>query len=354
MRLVFYYTHARNVSPEDLMSDGITFMFQKMIETGIISECLCIIDSFNLKPKYLKTSKHITCAVVNGINGTEDMICENDIIFIRGGFKPWIPLIERLRVKNHWIIFYGANTGNERWGLWDIVLDDMSGQTKINENGSLNLEYFKPVNEDIFHNTNQERLYDVMIGASHIHDKKGQWKVIDAIIEYEVKYKQKLRCVLTGAFRGGAETARIHQKIIANKLDVKITGMLSRPELAKIYNASKLLIKMGGGQNDRSVLEAMACGCLVNMEVPERSAPLTRYRCLNSEGSIVLILKGLRVVNPDTVSHKTMSDEFSKLSGMSEIVLPRMKKLFNFFKKYPKANRTKLIELEAEHESKTV
>ena len=340
MRLVFFYTHARNVTPEDLISDGLTFMFQKMIETGIIDECLCIIDSYNLLPAHTTISKGLTCAVINDINQARCMIREGDIIFIRGGFKPWIDLINELRAKNNWILFYGANTGNERWDFWDVVLDDLSGETKINKNGSLQLEYFKPVNEDIFYNTNQDRIYDVMIGASHIHDKKGQWKVIDAIIEYEKQTGTKLKCVLPGSFQRGVETSKIQQKIINHKLDVNITGMLPRPELAKVYNQSKLLIKMGGGQNDRSVLEGRACGCIVHVEVKERSAPFATNMLFNKSP-----LRSIQILQDCDINARLISNKFKRLSGMSEVILPNMEKLFNFFKKYPKADRTKLKEL---------
>jgi len=150
---------------------------------------------------------------------------------------------------------------------------------------------------------------------------------------------------LTGSFQRGVETGKIMQKIIEHKLDVTLTGMLLRAELAKIYNQSKLLIKMGGGQNDRSVLEAMACGCFVLQEFPRYSAPFTRIPEIvsNQEKTISAIKSLLFIVDADT--HINISTDYMKDSGMSEVIIPNMEKLFNFFKKYPKADKTKLIEL---------
>jgi len=342
MRLVFYYTHARNVLPKDLETDGITYMFRKMLDAGIIQECICIIDNYAVdRAQSVNLSKNLNCIMVNGIEQTKNILKNNDIIFIRGGFKPWIPFIQELIKNKQWIIFYGANTGNERWPFWDIVLDDLNGKTFIDIKSRLVYEYIKAVNEDIFKPLEMKRIYDIMIGASYIHDKKGQWKIIDAIKQYEKKNNKKLKCVLPGSFRRGSETNKIHAKTIGMNID--LIGMVSRQELAKYYNQSNLLIKLGGGQNDRSLIEAMACGCQLSLQLPHRSAPYIANHSFVAEstGQIVSVIQeALAKKKPGVYSVKYHNNH-----ARIDKVLDRMEKLFTFFRSNPIADRRKLDKL---------
>jgi len=342
VRLVFYYTHARNVFPKDLETDGITYMFRKMIEAGIIQDCLCIIDNYTTKKAVsVNLAPNLNCMMVNGIEQTKNILKNNDIIFIRGGFKPWIPFIETLIKNKHWILFYGANTGNERWPYWDIILDDLGGRTHIDIKGRLVYEYIKSVNEEIFYATHEKRIYDVMIGSSYIHDRKGQWRIIDAIIGYEKKYGVKLKCVLPGSFRKGVETQHIHDKVLTHKLDVNMISMVTRKELAKYYNQTKLMIKLGGGQNDRSLIEAMACGCQVSLQLEGRSSPyISKHAYCSAESNaklISIIHEAVNKVKP----YPYIITYHNKHAGIN-VVLEQMSRLFKFFNSNPTADKSRL------------
>ena len=65
-----------------------------------------------------------------------------------------------------------------------------------------------------------------MFHASHIHDKKGQWKCVEAVIEYEKKYGSKLSGVMPGGFYGGEKTRQAFDKIPKYKLALWTPGMI--------------------------------------------------------------------------------------------------------------------------------
>jgi hypothetical protein len=193
MRLVFFYLAHRNAGFyfDFLATEGYYWLLKRMVETGIVDEVSVIIDS-GQKLAPVDYMPGITGHVVPGIENTP--LRDGDIIWVRGGWKSWFPFLSRLHEEQRWLLFYGANTGRERWPLWDVVFDDLSGRDYVDGAGRIHLDFRKPTNPEIFHPMDIDPKYDLCIGASHIHDKKGQWRGVQAAIAYQKIFGKNLKC----------------------------------------------------------------------------------------------------------------------------------------------------------------
>jgi glycosyltransferase involved in cell wall biosynthesis len=253
----------------------------------------------------------------------------------------------------HWLMLYAANTGRARWRFWDVILDDLSGFSQFDKVGTGRFFYnfIKPISPEFFFPKELPKKYDICIGASHIHDRKGQWRTIKAIIEYERMYGKKLKCILPGKFMRGVNTNEIKYDVQKNNLDVEITGMVHRDRVAEIMNESKLFVYCGtGGQNDRGPLEALRCGTKIIVANTRRHHPLV-YE--NKEVSTVINhndFKGIaKEINRNLMAHKKedrhiVSSYYETVAGMETVVVPRMVELLEVMKRFahqPKAQHLK-------------
>ena len=352
MRLIFYYVAHRNAKYylEDFFpTEGYYRLLERMVETGIVDEVLVIAESGKRLPA-VEYMPGFTGYVMPAVKDVPGGLREDDIIWVRGGWKSWYPFLEKISPK-HWMLFYGANTGRERWPFWDIIFDDLDKQDYIDGLGRIHLDFRKPTHPGIFYPMALERKYDLCIGSSHIHDKKGQWRGIKAAIAYQHVIGEKLKCVLPGSFRRGVMTNSILDDIRKYDLDVELPGMLPRDELRAVYNESKLFVHLGtGGQGDRGALEAMRCGCPVMIGFTQYHSPFTYA---NSDISYV-------AADPDhfeTLAHeihvqigqsteekrKRVFEYHEGECGIETVSLPRMKKLFSLLKKLPKSDKHELL-----------
>jgi len=345
MKLVFLYARERGQTVEAFKTEGLWYLFRKMVEAGVVDAVDVVVE----------TSRNETCTengcsinLVTNFKEVEKIVRPGDVIWTRGGFKPWLDHIEKWVSEKHWMLFYGANTGRERWPYWDIILHDLTGKNYIDPKGRLVIDYRKPINPEVFFYKDTERIYDVCIGASYIHDKKGQFKAVNAL-EYLKKKGVHLTAIMPGAYRHSEQTRAVIKKVPG--LDIDIPGFVSRHEMCDIYNQSKLFLHMGSGQNDRGVLEAMACGCPCLMTQPQYHAPFT----YNDNAAISLednapakfaeaILLALKRFDGEQ-SRLDVYEKFITASSTNDITLPMMDKLFTFFEKYPEADKSKLKEL---------
>jgi len=363
MRLVFFYVADGAASPgtsppwnpnklstnkfvPKFKEEGYYSIIKMLVDEQIVDEALVVIETCRGSGRF----------GYDGIEGialpqTGDLILRpHDVVFVRGGFKSSFPFLERAR-KNGWLLFYAANTGRNRWPFWHVVFDDIGGQDKV-VGKRVYLDFRKPTNTDVFYSVPQVRDVDLMIGASRIHDKKGQWRGIEVAIAYEKLFGKKLKCVLPGPWARGTHTSKIREKIKKYNLDVEITEYLPRESLAKHMNRSKAFAHLGsGGQGDRGPLEAMSCGCPIIIGFPKYHAPWTYNHsyCYTPKdpSDYNAIAKHVHfLLQHDNQYFRYKIEQYARQqSGIKEVMLPRMEKLFDFIRKYPDPSKAPLNEL---------
>lgn len=334
MRLIFYYLQHKHADKyfDFLKTEGYFYLLKRMVETGIIDEVLIIIDSDkSISP--FKMHEGIVGQTVQGImQEPEGGFRSDDIIWVRGGWRSWHDFLVKKKEEGHKLLLYAANSGRERWPFWDIIFDDINGKESIDSLGRRSIDFRKPTNPDMFYPLKIERKYDFCIGASHIHDKKGQWRAIEVLIKYKELYGNNPKCIMPGSIKRGVKTNNILRDIEASGIDVFIPGMLSRQEMLEVYNSSKVFVHMGsGGQGDRGVLEAMSCGCSVVIGSPNRHSPSA------VKGSMVLnqysvtanvFFYGKALVESTEQKRDEILAYHKSAFGVENVILPSMKKLF--------------------------
>jgi len=331
-------------------TEGFWYLFKRMLELGVVDEVLVFIDSWR-SAGILEYSDRFKCIVVPSIEDAEEFIKPKAIVYFRGGFKLWIPFIERVVNKaENWILFYDANTGRKRWPYWDVVLDDLIDTQHVTNN-KLYLPFRKPTHQEIFKLARKTRLYDLCIGASYVHDKKGQWQALDMVTAFQQIFGKELTCVVPGGRWSGTQTVRVQRVIRRGIIRAAIPGMLKREEMPKVYNTSKLFIHMGGGCNDRGMLEAMSCGvpCMIKY-------PTTHDPALMVDSSLVRIIenpndpeafaKEVYQMLMDDIEEKRekVLELYRKTSDVDTVIVPFMGKLFDFMYTHPKNKKEELFD----------
>lgn len=251
-------------------TEGFGYLFKKFIDTKLFDEILVVIES-NRSPGMIKLYQGIDILVVPHIECLWPFLRGDDIMWARGGWRSWWKFLNEWHNGNRWLLFYRAASNRGAWTFWDIVLDDLTTESTLDEYDRFCFPINKPTNPELFYPTDCEKIYDVCVGASHIHDKKGQWRILDILTEYEKQYHETLHCVLPGSIHRGEKTSRL---VNLKHDSIEFTGMVPRPDMNLIYNQSKLFLHLGAsGQNDRGPLEALACGTPVMISHPEFHAP---------------------------------------------------------------------------------
>lgn len=317
--------------------EGYFRLLEELLKMGVIDRLNIFYES-NRNPGIAKWVEHPNayCAVIPEIRFAEQYIDEDTILWIRGGFKQWLGwLYEKYKGKN-WMLMYPANTGRERWEHWDIILDDIATRfLEPDKFGRITFPFIKPIDTDFYKPIDMKMKYDVCIGNSHVHDKKGQWRVVKAIEEYEKKFRKPLNVVLPGAVFRGEQTNKMMKKINKNhgalitkrgKLKSKftLTGHVDKTELVNILNQSKIAVFLGAhGQNDRGPLEALACGCRIILGFPNYHTNLLEnfpgFCVTNVSGNednyraISSTLLSCLLIDSHTIHYKNMvSSEYKK------------------------------------------
>lgn len=361
MRLIFMY-HAINQGGGEIdlskeatnrfalgaVEEGYFHLLERMLETKVVDEILLIMESTRGVGK-IEYAPNFTGWVIPDINKFDPHLREDDVIWCRGGHRSNFTFLERAGANGHWLMLYAANTGRQRWKIWDVILNDLKRGNSHDKHGRLWLEWAKPVNTKIFKPLEVDVIYDLCIGASYIHDKKGQWRTIQALIELK-KQGVELRCVLPGAIRRGVHTNNIQKHIDNHNLDVYFPKQhLPRTKLNVILNQSKVFSHTGtSGQNDRGPLEALRCGCQLLIASPAYHSP---HIHIHPYGMSTLSLEPkdiAKAINSLIASHGWHSRDlatqwYDATHGMDNIVLPNMARLFSVFKKHPKRNKEALL-----------
>jgi glycosyltransferase involved in cell wall biosynthesis len=300
-----------------------------------------LIDSTRA-PGRLHLGTRSSIHVIHSMAYATDYIHPGDILVVRGGFKPWYPLLDYIyKRRENWILFYRANTNRHPWPFWDITLNDLIDTPRA-VRGRLQYNFSKPVNEDVFGIIDAPntipREYDVMVGASHIHRKKGQHLTVQALQQYYHMFGTKPHAIMPGGYVKGWHINTI--KDILNSGDVDIEGPvnLPRPKLALAMNRTKLFVHPGyGGQNDRGILESMCCGCM----------PLVFGR---SHMSPVIYDNAVHIpqdpANIATTIHQALGmvseydqTTYARINGLYEVAIPKMLEIIKFIENNPKPDR---------------
>ena len=255
---------------EDFQHEGYFKLMGDLLDRGVIDKLSVFYES-NRGPGLAEWIDHPNafCAVIPEIRFAEPYIKEGTVVFVRGGFKHWHDWLMKYKNKN-WLILYAANTGRGKWNWWDIILDDIGMLTYLDKYGRLYLPFIKPIDDRFFCPTPDNAEWDIMMGSSHIHDKKGQWRVLKVLEAYERRYQKRPTAILPGAPRRGEKTIQMLNTISKDRWDIPMPGHVSREELKLLYNRSRIALFLGAhGQNDRGPLEALACGTPVIIGSPE-------------------------------------------------------------------------------------
>jgi hypothetical protein len=261
-------------------------------------------------------------------------------LWVRGGFRSWYPWLSERQGKN-WILFYQAATNRGNWLFWDIVLNDLIGHNRVFD-GRLHLAYRKPTNEEIFFPMNRSKRWDVMLNASHIHDRKAQWKVIRAAVAYRALFGEDLMICMPGRVTGGIMTAKIPEWIQRNNLKVHMPGMVSREALNALYNECRIYINLGsGGQNDRGGLESMRCGLPALVAYPKFFAPHVPNLVARDPEDEQLLAKDIHCLLGACLPDRAKQYRFQ--NGLDKVVVPQMTELFHFLQENPVPDRAAAI-----------
>lgn len=378
---------ATNKFAINIQSDGIFALLDLISATEVVDHTYCIIDS-KKGNGVLRPTRTTTICCVSNIELLNDPVFKltffdykkDCILFFRGGFRAWLPFLNNLDGLPLWKLYYRANTNHGHWPYWDVVLNDlcpnnlyltklrkncnkydivsiinMSGGSSSTTSSSKNTDvysnkykliyhYRKPVNEYIFKPIiPAQHKYDIMIGASHIHTKKGQHIALQAcnkLASGNKKYTD-LKYIMPGAMiRSGTND-------IINKswpIWLYKPGFQKRSCLAHLMNNSKLLIHAGpGGQNDRSVLEALACGIPVMIKDPARYSPWMEendYVTICNSNSIDDWAQAIERAwdkipqdwNAFNQYRKNLVDWYYYVNGLWEVALTRMNHLITALK----------------------
>lgn len=357
-KIIFLYTHSGFVSPDPLtphktdiyrptnnkfirgaMSDGFIYMLDQLASQGHVKSVSVFVDdksNFGIR----ELSLHTRGYCVPNMMYCLEFIRPGDIVIIRGGFKPWIPFIKAIKERGeNQLVFYAANTPNTRWPFWDIVLDDLSDSAKI-QNDKLFFLFNKPVNEEIFYpDPGIEKKYDVCVGASHIHRKKGQFRVVEAALEYEKLTGKRLKMIMPGGFIRCTQNTTIMNLAKSGKVDLTLPGAVPRPILNEFYNQSRLFIHAGaGGQNDRSLLEALRCGVPSIIANPKRFPPWTntwaslRAVCVLRDNEPPTIAETIHTMLSRGRGRDNAASYYQRVNGLHEVCIPKMLDLIKIIK----------------------
>lgn len=364
MKIVYWYTSVGNAGGPtvrwdktaptqnsialSIESEGFWFLWKTLLERKILDEVVIVIESARY-PGVVKWKDNFTCYVVPHIIQSLPLLGPGDVLFARGGFRTWFTELQKMNEEKRWVLFYRAATHRLKWPFWDIVIEDLTDKHFVHGN-RIHYRFNKPISPEFFSfDNNCERDFDVMLHASHIHDKKGQWKGVDAAIAYREKFGRDLKIVMPGGFYGGANTRAAFDKIKAYRLNVATPGMVQKTTLAKLMNRSKLYFHLGGaGQNDRGNLEAMLCGCRQVIGNPvfhppfvwnneEISAVVSDHSPMNVADKIDLMLKEWNPSVPPKVAAY-----YEKENGF-EVTVSQMKILIDFLKRNPVPDREAAI-----------
>lgn len=263
MNLTFVYLRKDKCPWESAMSDGYFILLRELVRRGVLTSARFLIDCWTDPPERRDIAPGMVLEKVNGLDGVE--LEPGAAVWIRAGWKTWIPWIEKQHNAGHWLLFYGAGVPHHAWPFWDVVLDDTNAATWVVDDrgrfpGRL-CAHFRKALSPFFRFIPVKRDYDFCLGANFIYGRKGQDIAYAALHRYTELTGTKPRAIMPGGLRRGEVTYQILREV--ERLgDLEIPGHLPRAELADRFNRSKVFMHLGTStQGDRGPIEAGRTGC---------------------------------------------------------------------------------------------
>jgi hypothetical protein len=309
-----------------LLSEGYLLLLKTMLARGDLDSVLVFIES--TRSPGSTVIQGIPVHVVPHIEHSRAYLEEGDIIWVRGGWRGWHDFILSLKGK-HWLMLYAANTGRERWKFWDVVLDDL-GVTRLDTLGRFFYDFYKPISPYLFFYDYRPIEYDVCIGASHIHEKKAQHLVVEAVKWYKDIYGFCPNCILPGRYIGSFGRDLPHY-IAQHGLSILMPGMIPRPELNAVFNRSRMTVFLTqGGQGDRGPMESLCAGTPIIIRNPKRHHHSLQHPdvCKIAPSSSPDVVSKL-IYEASFVSKKAVEQYFVENCGFESQSYPRFVKLLD-------------------------
>ena len=313
-------------------------MLQTLFDEGTITDLKVFFES-GVNPGRADFVKGAYCYVVPEISMIEPFIDYDTIIFARGGFKHWHDFLYSYKHKN-WLVIYAANTGRHKWTWWDVNLDDTNMANIVDLHGRYQFPFIKPTNETIFKPdlTADKIKYDICIGASHIHDKKGQYHVVKLMNVFREMFGYFPTAIMPGSLRRSTHTVEMLGDQTLND-EVICPGMVSKPELKEIYSKCKVFLHFGScGQNDRSVLEAYACGMPLGIRTLSTHNPLLKpdestiyHFDIDNDPDYQKSANKLKLILDfwDISKKEVTFAKYKRLMGYDQVAIPSLRRLFS-------------------------
>lgn len=329
----------------DFATDGYVDFLEGLLERNVIDEAMVVIETNPYSGRY--DIGNIEAYAMPNLAILHDHLRPDDVLLMRGGYKWWIPFVTRMNEEQRWLVFYSAGTRRNFWPQWDVIINDGVRPTTVR--GKLYMPWNKPINTKLFRLGKEKRIYDICIGASKIYDTKQQWKVIDAVAAYKKRYGVNLNCVIPGCIRRGPETFRMKDVIRKQKLSVTFPGYVSREQLAKIFNQSKIFAHQCTGQADRGPMEAMSTG--VPLYALSNNGCYPPWMVQNKETCMVrshpdddVMARDLKLwLSKHSEERRKQVAFYANRHNNIEFTYKNFTKLFECIKKIGKPNRARMI-----------
>lgn len=332
-------------------TDGYAYLADKLIERGVVDEVVSFVEVGRHHGSIKINDKHTVYAIPT-ISCISEFVKSGDILFIRGCWKHWADILHKL-CKTNWEIYYGAGTPRSNWGCWHVVMYDFLDKAAMGRHHP-KVPFIKPINYDVFYPINCKKEYDILLNSCfHIYDKKGQYKFINACVEYKKMYGKNLSVALPGGSYRNTYTSKMPTVIKSNDLNIYQPGTLSRQDLNVLINKCKLFIHLGyGEQNARSALEAMRCGLPLYIASPHLwpkhvSAHPNITRLCKNPNDYKTVAQDIHQILKDIDDKKfgTKCTKYFDDVNSPELTVNQFKKLIDVMKKYPVPDQKLLTDL---------
>ena len=294
----------RNRFATSVEQEGYYAVLSMLRSRGVVKDVVIVVESTR-SPGSRKTKEGIRIYTVPHISIFNQFMKPNDIIWVRGGWRSWHKWLLG-NVGKRWQMVYAANTGREKWKFWDVNLNDLCSQNYMDPHNRYQYKYIKPINPGVFKYLGYKLEYDIQICASRITHRKGQHYTLEAMVALK-KMGYNARAYMPGNFPSLGYRQKCLDLISKHKLNVELPGMVSRKVICTKMNQSRIFTHLGGGgQGDRSPLEAAQCGCPILIASPHRHADYVTNPVLSPVGVA-------NINDPLETAHRSkfVIDEFS-------------------------------------------